>query len=150
MPGPRTHTTGLAAGAQAPAHDDTRLSPAWHDHVVRRPRADDGKLITRTEASHTHIEWLRFLKQIDRETPRGLDLYLIADNYAHPQISEREGLAGETSSLHDALYADLIVLAQSCRALLRRPDRRRNPRRQLRLGQRTHPRHQHLSGTAQR
>jgi hypothetical protein len=29
-----------------------------------------GKLITRTEASHTHVEWLRSLKQIDRQTPR--------------------------------------------------------------------------------
>jgi transposase len=48
-----------------------------------------GKLIARTEASHTHVEWLRFLKQIDRETPPGLDLHLIADNYAthkHPKV----------------------------------------------------------------
>ena len=48
-----------------------------------------GELITRTEASHTHVEWLRFLKQIDRETPRDLDLHLIADNYAthkHPKV----------------------------------------------------------------
>jgi transposase len=48
-----------------------------------------GKLITRTEASHTHVEWLRFLKQIDRETPCELDLHLIADNYAthkHPKV----------------------------------------------------------------
>ena len=48
-----------------------------------------GRLITRTEASHSHIEWLRFLKQIDRETPRELDLHLIADNYAthkHPKV----------------------------------------------------------------
>jgi hypothetical protein len=39
--------------------------------------------------SHTHIEWLRFLKQIDRETPRELDLHLIVDNYAthkHPTV----------------------------------------------------------------
>jgi hypothetical protein len=42
-------------------------------------------------------------------------------------------MAGETSPLHDAFHADLIVLAQSRRALLRRPDRRRDPRRQLRL-----------------
>ena len=41
----------------------------------------DGKLIARTEVQHTHVEWLRFLKQIDRETPRGLDLHLIVDNY---------------------------------------------------------------------
>ncbi len=48
-----------------------------------------GKLITRTEANHTHVEWLRFLKQIDRETPRDLDLHLIADDYAthkHPKV----------------------------------------------------------------
>lgn len=48
-----------------------------------------GKLITRTEACHTHVEWLRFLKQIDRETPTELALHLIADNYAthkHPKV----------------------------------------------------------------
>ena len=48
-----------------------------------------GRLITRTESSHTHVEWLRFLKQIDRETPPDLDLHLVADNYAthkHPKV----------------------------------------------------------------
>jgi hypothetical protein len=53
------------------------------------PSAATGKLIARTEASHTHVEWLRFLKQIDRETPKHLDLHLIADNYAthkHPKV----------------------------------------------------------------
>ena len=43
----------------------------------------DGKLISRTEVQHTHIEWLRFLKQIDRETPPSVDLYLIVDNYCN-------------------------------------------------------------------
>jgi transposase len=42
----------------------------------------DGKLISRTERHHTHVEWLRFLKQIDRETPRGLGVHVVADNYA--------------------------------------------------------------------
>lgn len=42
----------------------------------------EGTLITRTEARHTHLEWLRFLKQIERETPKGLDIHLIQDNYA--------------------------------------------------------------------
>ena len=34
-------------------------------------------------------KWLRFLKQIDRETPKSLELHLIADNYAthkHPKV----------------------------------------------------------------
>lgn len=42
----------------------------------------DGKILSRTEKRHTHVEWLRFLKQIDRETPPGLELHLIVDNYA--------------------------------------------------------------------
>ncbi|HEU69039.1 MAG TPA: IS630 family transposase, partial [Candidatus Acetothermia bacterium] len=41
----------------------------------------DGKLIARTEKRHTHVEWLRFLKQIDREAPKELELHLIVDNY---------------------------------------------------------------------
>ena len=41
----------------------------------------DGKIISRTEQRHTHVEWLRFLKQIDRETPKDLDIHLIVDNY---------------------------------------------------------------------
>ena len=31
---------------------------------------------------HRHQEWLRFLRRIDAETPKHLDLHLIADNYA--------------------------------------------------------------------
>ena len=41
----------------------------------------DGKLLYRTEQKHTHVEWLRFLKQIGREAPRDVDIHLIADNY---------------------------------------------------------------------
>jgi transposase len=41
----------------------------------------EGKLVARTEVQHTHVEWLRFLKQIDRETPKDLTIHLIMDNY---------------------------------------------------------------------
>ena len=41
----------------------------------------DGKLTYRTEQKHTHVEWLRFLKQIQREAPKDVDVHLIADNY---------------------------------------------------------------------
>jgi len=42
----------------------------------------DGKILSRTEKHHTPVEWLRFLKQIERETPPELELHLIVDNYA--------------------------------------------------------------------
>jgi transposase len=41
-----------------------------------------GKVLSATAPSHTHAEWLAFLKQIDRQTPPELDLHLIVDNYA--------------------------------------------------------------------
>lgn len=40
---------------------------------------------------HTHVEWLKFLKQIDKNTPKDKTLHLIADNYAthkHPKVQE--------------------------------------------------------------
>jgi transposase len=42
----------------------------------------DGKILSRTEPRHTHVEWLRFLKQLERETPANQELHLIVDNYA--------------------------------------------------------------------
>jgi transposase len=49
----------------------------------------EGRLIGQCFQRHRHQEWLKFLKLIDRETPAGLDLHLIADNYAthkHPKV----------------------------------------------------------------
>jgi transposase len=49
----------------------------------------DGVVIGQCMARHRHQEWLRFLRQIDRETSPELDLHLIADNYAthkHPKV----------------------------------------------------------------
>ena len=51
----------------------------------------DGSVISRCEQRHRHIEWLIFLRQIDRETPRDNSLHLICDNYAthkHPKVKE--------------------------------------------------------------
>ena len=49
----------------------------------------DGQVIGQCQQRHTHTEWLKFLRQIDRETPKDKTLHLIADNYAtheHPAV----------------------------------------------------------------
>ena len=49
----------------------------------------EGRLIGSCMQRHRHQEWIKFLKQIDAETPSELDLHLIVDNYAthkHPQV----------------------------------------------------------------
>jgi transposase len=49
----------------------------------------EGRLIGTCMPRHRHQEWIKFLKQIDKETPAELDLHLIADNYSthkHPKV----------------------------------------------------------------
>ncbi len=49
----------------------------------------DGSVIARCDNRHRHNEWLTFLRQIDRETPKDKALHLICDNYAthkHPTV----------------------------------------------------------------
>ena len=42
----------------------------------------EGKLISTCMDKHRHQEWIKFLNQIDKETPSGLDIHMIVDNYA--------------------------------------------------------------------
>jgi transposase len=49
----------------------------------------EGKLIGTCMPRHRHQEWIKFLNQIDEQTPPELDLHLIVDNYAthkHPKV----------------------------------------------------------------
>ena len=49
----------------------------------------DGTLIGTCYPRHRNTEFLNFLRTIDRETPHGLDLHLILDNYGtypHPRV----------------------------------------------------------------
>lgn len=51
----------------------------------------DGTIISTCQQRHTHVEWLKFLKMVERETPKDKALHLIADNYAthkHPVVQE--------------------------------------------------------------
>ena len=51
----------------------------------------DGTVIGTCMQQHTHHEWLRFLRLIDRRTPKDRVLHLIADNYAthkHPAVRD--------------------------------------------------------------
>ena len=49
----------------------------------------DGSLISCCQQRHRHEEWLIFLRQINRETPKDKEVHLICDNYAthkHPHV----------------------------------------------------------------
>ncbi len=49
----------------------------------------EGRLIGQCMPRHRHQEFIKFLRQIDAETPADVDLHLIVDNYAthkHPKV----------------------------------------------------------------
>jgi transposase len=51
----------------------------------------DGTVISMCQDRHRHEEWLKFLRLIERKTPKHLQLHLIVDNYAthkHPAVRE--------------------------------------------------------------
>ena len=76
----------------------------------------DGQVIGQCQQRHTHVEWLKFLRQIDRQTPKGKTLHLIADNDA----THCAGVAGQASQVTHALHADLGLVAEHGRAFLPR------------------------------
>jgi transposase len=51
----------------------------------------DGSVISMCQPRHRHNEWLKFLRLIDKSTPKHVALHLIADNYAthnHPEVKK--------------------------------------------------------------
>lgn len=48
----------------------------------------DGKVIGQCLPRHRHQEFLKFLRMLDREFPKGLDLHLILDNYGTHKTPE--------------------------------------------------------------
>ncbi|MDP3609321.1 MAG: IS630 family transposase [Methylophilus sp.] len=49
----------------------------------------DGKVLSMTDPLHRHQAWLKFLKMINRKTPKTKELHLVVDNYAthkHPEV----------------------------------------------------------------
>ena len=83
----------------------------------------DGQVIGQCQQRHTHAQWLKFLKKIDRETPKDKTLHLIADNIRHPQAPGGAGMAGQEPALQYAFHADFSVVAEHGGAILPRHHR---------------------------
>lgn len=60
-----------------------------------------GRVIGEVNGTHTHKEWLAFLRQMDREYPQGLTLHVVQDNYAtHKHAAVAEWI-GKTNRRHE-------------------------------------------------
>jgi len=99
-----------------------------------------GTVIGQCLPRHRHEEFLTFLKTIDREVPRELQVNLILDNYStHKHQAVQRWL--RRPPVPPSLHPDLILLAQPGRTLVLRPDRQEPAPRHL--SQRPRPDRQH-------
>ena len=65
-----------------------------------------GAVIGQCLPRHRHIEFLKFLRTIDREVPKGLQIHLILDNYStHKHANVKKWLATDPSPLAPASVA---------------------------------------------
>jgi transposase len=59
-----------------------------------------GKVIGECMSRHRHQEFLRFLRTIDRSTPKDLDLRLVVDNYATHKHAKVKGWLKNHTRFH--------------------------------------------------
>jgi hypothetical protein len=78
----------------------------------------EGKIVSVPAPQHQHQEWLKFLKQIDRETPADLEFHLIADNYATHKHGDLQRWLAKHPLVSHALHPHLRVMAESGGTLL--------------------------------
>ena len=110
----------------------------------------DGTVIGQCMKRHRHQEFLRFLRKLDRATPKRLDLHLIVDNYAAHKTPEVKRWLEKTPALPHAFHADLGLLAEPGGTLLRRDHPKTHPSGCLQERPRTGGDHRRLSRQAQR
>src|SRR5438094_466988 len=53
----------------------------WSCRLIAALNVLDGKVIGECHGRHRHQEWLKFLRRLDREFPKGVQLHLVMDNY---------------------------------------------------------------------
>ena len=82
-----------------------------------------GMIISQCMPRHRHQEWLKFLKTIDREVPKDLQIHLILRQLRHPQARRRPQVAGQAPPVPPALHPDILVVAQPRRTLVSGTDR---------------------------
>ena len=92
----------------------------------------EGKVIGRCMQRHRHQEFIRFLNAIEADIPAGKGVHVILDNYAAHKHAKVRAWLGRHERFTFPLRADLLLLAQCRRGLLREaleaaPETRRLP-----------------------
>src|SRR5512144_476570 len=135
-PGPRSDPTGPAPEKGPMRDHDARLQETWHDDALRRARRARGQGHRPLHAA-PHPSGVHPLPEYDRghrADRQGRARH--ARQLRHAQTPEGQGVAGAPPALRLPLHADLLLLAQRRRGLLRQAHQAPPPTRRLPLDRR--------------
>ena len=94
-----------------------------------------GEVVGKTAARHTSQEFVAFLAELVANQPRGKEIHLIADNLSAHKTKRVEQFLAAHPKAPSPLHADLLLLAQPGRKLVRQDRARCHCSRSLHLGQ---------------
>ena len=100
----------------------------------------DGTVIGSCMDKHRHEEFLKFLRTVDTEVPKGLAVY-DSGQLRHPQTQGRYGLARQASPVPAALHPNVLILAEPAREVVPRAHRQGTTPRRITLRARPDRRH---------
>ena len=109
-----------------------------------------GRVIGKCYRRHRAREFLDFLKEIDRRVPEGLDVHIVMDNYATHKTAPVKAWLARRVPLAHPLHADVGVLDQPGRTLVRRTDAQATAARRAHLHPPARSRYPGLHRQAQR
>jgi transposase len=86
-----------------------------------------GKVLGQLHRRHRSVEFRRFLDTIEHNVPEDLDVHVVMETLGDPQDRDHPQLVRQATALPRSLHPDLRLVAQSCRALVRRTDAQADP-----------------------
>jgi len=109
-----------------------------------------GTVIGQCYPKHRNGEFLKFLRTIDRQVPRGPAGAHDPGQLRHPQAPERAGLAGQAPAVPPALHPDIQLVAEPGGAVVPQSDRQGHPPRRVQVRARADHRDRGLPAGKQR
>jgi transposase len=71
-----------------------------------------GEVIGKCQQRYTHKEFLSFLKVVEKQTPKGLDLHLIVDNYSTHKHEKVKAWLKRNKAGASTLHSNQFILAK--------------------------------------
>ncbi len=68
--------------------------------IAAQLQVNEGTVIGKCYKRHRHTEYLRSLREIDRQTPKALDIHLIVDNYSTHKHERLKGWLARHQRFH--------------------------------------------------